>query len=198
MGCVIKRSITPVNARRSTQLKSLVCLATAAAALVFPSALRAGVLGTSLDNGDGTYTYQYSVDNTAGSFDIFAFSLEFNFASSRIDWNQLDTASGGEVSTPNLGWFAQAGTPIQGLSAQDFYDLDPADDIAIGNSLQGFSFTSRLRPGSVTYYYEFGSLGESSSGSTVGPIDFTVPEVSSSLGLLLGAAGWLVALRRRL
>ena len=146
-----------------------------------PSA-RAILIGSSADNGNGTYTYSYRIDNLAGTFDIVAFSLEFNFLGSQIDWNQMEVGSGGGVNVPNANWIAQTGTPLLGLSAQDFLSIAPAGDVFTGTSLSGFSFTSAFAPGNVTYFYEFGALGESETGLTVGPMAANaVPEGGSSI-----------------
>jgi len=165
----------------------------------------AAVQGTATDNGNGTYTYDFTVDNSGGNFDIFAWSLEFNFG--LPDWNQNDTPIGGDVTVPNSGWAAQAGTPTTGLSAQDFLSLDPSTDVLAGSMLSGFSFTSAFPPGEVSYNM-FSPLGESGSGTTVGPALVTgrVPDSGPGLvgfaviGLLLiaGAArerGWIAVIR---
>lgn len=126
----------------------------------------AEVVGSFVVHGDGTVTYSYEIDNTGGTFDIALWSLEFPFAPP--DWNPLDNLTGGDVIVPNAIWFAQAGTPVGGLSAQDFLSLDPAGDVLAGTSLAGFSFTSRYLPGSISFF-EYSAGGDSASGTTVGP-----------------------------
>ena len=158
-------------------------------------------IGLAVDNGNGTWTYSYTIDNTGGTFDIVAWSLEFNFTSALIDWNQSDTFSGGAVTVPDANWIAQPGIPTFGLSSQDFFSLDPASDVLTGTSLTGFSFISAIAPGSVSYYLEFGANNESQSGFTVGPqasLSASVPEGGSSFlyGLIslmgcCGAGRWL-------
>lgn len=157
------------------------------------------VIGSSTDNGNGTFTYSYTVDNTVGAADIFAFSLEFNFPSGQIDWNQLDVAGGGDVTVPNLNWIAQAGVPVIGMSSQDFLSLLTAGDVTTGTSLSGFSFISALAPGSITYYFEFDTVGGSASGNTVGPLagGASVPDSGSSLAFLSISFGVLASVRRR-
>jgi hypothetical protein len=158
--------------------------------------LKAAVVGSSADNGDGTYTYSYQIDNTGGSFDSIGFSLDFDFTSIFIDWDQFDTFSGGSVNVPNANWLAQAGIPVTGLSAQDFLSIDPAGDVLIGSTLGGFSFISALAPGDVSIY-EFGASGESSSGLTVGPTAAAgVPEGGNTLGYLLAASALVVSGRK--
>ena len=155
----------------------------------------ATIIGTSVDNGDGTYTYSYEVDNTDGAFDVAVWSLEFAFAPP--DWDQLDAFSGGDVSVPN-DWFAGVGVPFAGLSAQDFVSLDSGGDVLVGDILAGFSFTSSYQPGLVDWA-EFASAGDSASGRTIGPVFVhAVPEPGG--GLLWVGAGALMLLltpRRR-
>jgi len=168
--------------------------------LLLASALpsRGNVIGTSTANLDGSYTYFYVVDNTAGAFDISSWSLDFAFAAP--DWNQADVGSGGSVAVASVDWLAGPGIPVVGLSAQDFLSLGPWSDVLIGTSVDGFSFTSWFAPGSVTFS-EFDAFGESSNqGKTVGPsarID-TVPEGGGSYSLLAAAflAGCAYARRR--
>jgi hypothetical protein len=145
------------------------------------------VIGGYVDNGDGTFTYSYLVDNTTGPFDISAWSLDFPF--STPDWDQLDAPSGGEVTIPNFDWSADKGVPVTGLSAQDFLSLAPAGDVLVGQSLSGFSFTSRFLPGQVAFL-EFSANGASAGGSTVGPalIAVTVPEPGGKVAELAFAA----------
>lgn len=139
------------------------------------------VLGTHQLNPDGSVTYSYVVDNTAGSFDIASWSLDLDLAIP--DWDQLDVSFGGGVEVPSLDWFASAGIPVAGLSAQDFLSLSPTGDVVIGQMLAGFSFTSAFLPGIVTYY-EFSAAGESSTGTTIGPASVAhVPEAGVGLGL---------------
>jgi hypothetical protein len=147
--------------------------------------LRAVIVGSSVLNLDGSYTYSYTVDNTSGAFDISFWSLEFDFAAP--DWDQADTVAGGGVTVPNAEWFAMAGTPVSGLSAQDFLSLSPSTDVLAGTSLSGFSFTSWLAPSLVTFaeYDAFGS--NSTLGSTVGPSSAparAVPEGSGPYALM--------------
>ena len=150
--------------------------------------LRAVIVGTSALNPDGSYTYSYAVDNTAGAFDISFWSLEFGFAAP--DWNQADTFAAGGVTVPNAEWLAMAGIPFNGLSAQDFLSLSPSADVVAGTSLSGFSFTSWFAPGMVTFA-EFDPLGSASTlGSTVGPSSATaatVPEGSGPYALMAAA-----------
>lgn len=160
----------------------------------------AGVVGSAQANGNGTYTYSYTVDNTGGTFDVFAWSLEFNIPVGQIDWNQLDQAGGGDVVVPNADWIAQAGVPtLGGLSAQDFFSLDPLADVLIGNKLTGFSFVSAFPPVQTVYTLEFGALGDSITGTTVGPGRGStgVPDSGTTwLLFALGAVG-VGGLRRR-
>lgn len=146
------------------------CIAVMLLALTAP--VFATVIGSHVLNGDGTVTYSYVVNNSGGAFDVAAWSLEFGFATP--DWDQADTLSGGAVTVPNADWFASAGIPVTGLSAQDFLSLNPGADVAIGQSLLGFSFTSRFLPGLITYE-EFSADGAAFTGQTVGPCR-TVPE----------------------
>lgn len=158
------------------------------------------VIGSSVDNLDGTYTYSYRVDNSAGGFDIAAWSLEFPFLTP--DWDPLDTFSGGDVVVPSPGWFADAGVPITGLSAQDFLSLDPSADVLIGTSLAEFSFVSGFAPGLIPFH-EFSAVGDSASGNTVGPAVRATPVPDAGVGFSLVGLLWLgllywVSQRRRI
>lgn len=144
----------------------------------------ADVVATFVVNGDGTVTYTYEVDNTAGAFDVAAWSLEFPFATP--DWDPLDVPSGGGVGVPNATWFAAAGIPVGGLSAQDFVSLDATGDVLLGTTLGGFSFTSAYLPGLVDYL-EFSALGDSVSGQVLGPALLPPPAVPEAGGWLGGA-----------
>jgi len=156
------------------------------------------IIGTHVDNGDGTHTYSYTVDNSAGAIDVASWSLDFGFAAP--DWDQLDTFAGGEVAVPSGDWIAQAGIPLSGLSAQDFLALDPAGDVLIGQMLGGFSFTSRFGPGTVNFH-EFAADGAAADGQTTGPVPTTqVPESGGWTLACAAFAGLLAmegALRRR-
>lgn len=144
----------------------------------------AEVIATFVVNGDGTVTYTYEVDNTAGAFDVAAWSLDLPFATP--DWDQLDVLSGGGVGIPNASWFAAAGIPVGGLSAQDFVSLDAAGDVLLGTTLGGFSFTSSYLPGLVDYF-EFSALGDSATGQVLGPALLPPPAVPEAGGWLAGA-----------
>lgn len=155
-----------------------------ALALLAPAAtpVSAIVVGTYQHNLDGSVTYSYAVDNTAGAFDISAWSLDLPIAIP--DWDQLDTYSGGGVGVPSLDWIASPGNPVTGLSAQDFLSLSPLSDVLIGDILGGFSFTSFYQPELVTYY-EYSAAGESSSGTTFAPVSArNVPDTGGGQSLI--------------
>jgi len=148
------------------------CLPLAGTLLAASLPAHAEIIGSFVLNGDGTVTYFYQVDNRGGLFDVAQWSLEFDLAAP--DWNPLDVASGGSVSVPDPIWVAGPGIPVLGQSAQDFLSLDPTGDVLVGDILGGFSFTSTYLPGVVTYY-EFSALGDSVSGTTIGPVP-VIPE----------------------
>jgi hypothetical protein len=149
-------------------------------ALVAASA-SGNVVGSYVINSDGTVTYSYVVDNTGGSFDIAAWSLEFDFATP--DWDPLSATSGGGVVVPNSNWDASQAVAIAGLSAQDFLSLDSSTDVVVGAKQSGFSFTSRFLPGTIRFN-EFSADGSGfNSGSTVGPLVVAIPDG--------GAVGWM-------
>jgi hypothetical protein len=154
--------------------------------LTLPFQLNAIIIGSATDNGDGTYTYDYTVDNTAGTFDVFAWTLEFDLAPTDIDWDQFDSSFGGDVVVPNVDWVAQEGIPaLGGSSAQDFQSISFAGDVLIGETLSGFSFVSSHAPSTAVFTVEFGIFGESATGTTVGPgLASAVPDGGSTLGLL--------------
>jgi len=142
--------------------------------------LRAVIVGSSVLNPDGSYTYSYTVDNTLGAFDISSWSLEFDFAAP--DWDQADAFAGGGVTVPNAEWFAMPGIPLSGLSGQDFLSLSSSSDILAGTSLSGFSFTSWFAP-SLVAFAESDALGASSTlASTVGPSSAAAPAVPEGSG----------------
>lgn len=146
------------------------------------------VLGTVVTHGDGTITYTYTVDNSAGTFDIAGWSLEIPLL--HPDWSPTDQFSGGDVTVPNAGWYASEGIPsVGGWFAQDFLSLDPASDILVGDGLGGFSLTSSLLPELVPYF-EFSADGLWAGGMTMGPAKIPVglPEGGGPyLALAMGA-----------
>ncbi|HRZ35442.1 MAG TPA: hypothetical protein P5534_03655 [Candidatus Paceibacterota bacterium] len=155
---------------------------------------RAAVVECSpIDNGDGTFTYAYTINNTGGTFDVSSWSLAFGFAAALRDWNPLDVASGGDVVVPP-GWVSDESIPPVG---QDFFSINltpPTSDVGIGTTLGGFSFVSALPPGSVQYL-AFGAAGESDAGTTLGPI----PEPQGALALTGVVCGfWLFVRRSRI
>lgn len=154
---------------------------------------RAVVLASVVQNADSTYTYNYTIDNSLGAFDVSFFSLEFDYSIFERDWNPVNLLAGGDVVTPLQDstnafddWQAGDGVPVTGQFAQDFFAVGPLGqgDVLVGETLSGFSFTSSLGPGQVTVT-EFGPLGQSSTGFTTGPVLFVVPEPTTSLFLLL-------------
>ena len=151
------------------------------------------IVGSSAPNADGSVTYSYIVDNTAGSFDVAAWSLEFGF--SLPDWIQSDTSQNGNVTVPNLNWFADKGTPVTGESTQDFISLNTDGDVKAGTTLEGFSFRSSFPPGLITFQ-EFSADGGSIMGTTVGPIS-SVPDKGPIRPLLVATlASFMFAIRR--
>lgn len=146
---------------------------------------------------DDSFTYNYTVDNSTGDFDIFAWQLDFPGPVENIDWVQFDVNSDGQVTVPlgNPGttddWEAEPGTPITGLSSQEFSSL--FNEVAVGEVLTGFSFNSRIAPG-VINYTEFGPIGESFSGTVLGPL--VIPEPATVVLMGLGLAVLFVFRRR--
>jgi hypothetical protein len=158
-------------------------LTACAGMLAFATAAHATIVGSHVVNGDGTVTYSYTVDNSGGLFDVSAWSLDFLFATP--DWDPFDVFSGGGVDVPAADWFASPGTPVTGLSAEDFLSLSPLGDVLIGGMLGGFSFSSSFLPGIVSYH-EFSATGESNRGTTIGPTA-SVPDGGEWLALIAGA-----------
>lgn len=162
-------------------------------ALLAPAApSSAALIGSAVFNGDGTFTYSFVVDNTAGSFDVAAWSLELPFAPP--DWNPLDVFAGGDVTVPD-NWIAFAGIPVTGLAAQDFLSLGPDSDVLVGSVLGGFSFVSSYQPELITYH-EFSAFGDAATGSVVGPGPVPIPEPRAFSAYLLGLALVALAVRR--
>lgn len=169
------------------------CAGLAVALIAQSAPASAAIVSTVVDNGDGTFTYAFEVDNTAGAFDIAAWSLDLAFAP---DWNPLDTFAGGDVAVP-ANWIADVGIPVAGVSAQDFLSLGPDSDVLVGSTLSGFSFTSSFQPGAVTYF-EFSAFGDSATGSVVGPASAPIPEPRSAWLFPIGLALVAYAVRRSL
>jgi len=155
-----------------TSLRSAAALVLAAMALATDSA-HATVHGSYSLLGDGSVKYVYLIDNVDGPFEISGWSLDLSLDAP--DWNPTDSCCGGGVTVPEPGWFAGPGTPFLGEWAQDFFSWDPSSDVGIGETLGGFSFVSRFRPGEVTFH-EFSAAGDHASGMTVGPFAAPVPE----------------------
>lgn len=170
------------------------CAALAAALLAPAAPASAAIVSTIVDNGDGTFTYSFEVDNASGGFDIASWSLDLEFASP--DWNQLDSFAGGDVVVTDPDWIATVGIPVSGLSAQDFLSLGPDSDVVVGSVLSGFSFTSSFQPGAVTYY-EFSAFGDSATGSVVGPSVAPIPEPGAQWLFPIGLALVACAVGRR-
>jgi hypothetical protein len=178
-------------------LRRLASAALTAALSLAAAPAGAAVIGSALDNGDGTFTYSFEVDNGLGDFDIAAWSLEFDFP--MLDWDPADIAGGGDVTVPDPNWIAGLGIPVSGQSAQDFLSLSPDTDVLVGASLTGFSFTSAHAPGTVIYR-EFSAFGDSATGSTTGPGPRTAPPVPEPGAISTFASGLVLvaaALRRR-
>jgi hypothetical protein len=196
-GCSIQTQ-TKVNKKMSNQIsrmKNILRNSQIACALLAATAPALGkVVGSDVVNSDGSVTYSYVVDNSKGMFDVAAWSLEFGFPTP--DWDQLDTFSGGSVNVPNAGWFGDAGIPVVGKSDQDFISLDSEDDVAEGDKLYGFSFTSEFAPGNVQYF-EFSEDGYSTTGTTIGPVS-SVPEQGGFLEGIAFVALAAFAFRTRL
>ena len=165
----------------------------ALALVLFASPAPASIIGSALDNGDGTFTYSFEVDNSSGSFDVSSFSLDLPLATH--DWDPNEIASGGDVTVPD-NWFAAEGIPVTGLFAQDFVSLDGSSDVLAGSKLDGFSFKSSYAPGAVNYY-EFSAVGDSATGSTTGPAAAPVPEPGAALVFSLGLGLVAFHLNRR-
>ncbi len=84
---------------------------------------------------------------------------------------------------------------MTGISAQDFISLDPAADVLTGQALSGFAFTSFFAPGNATFF-EFGALGESNTGSVVGPSVRTQPVPETTGGIVLLSIGFVIGIHR--
>ena len=152
----------------------------------------ASIIGMSTDNMNGTWTYEYTIDNTTGNSAVVGFDLDFDFTP---DWNQLDVNRGGDVMVPDANWSASLGGP----SLQGFLSLGPSSDVLPGAILQGFSFTSGVAPALVGYqeYHNLPSI--SGAGFVPGPSGLAaVPEPTSfMIWSLVGLVGAGLSVRKK-
>lgn len=153
--------------------RQIVCILAVGALFCTPFKSPALIVGEVQDLGT-EYLYSYTVDNSQGSFDIWMWSLEFNFLP---DWVMTETEVGGEVTVPT-DWLAQEGIPNSAVATQDF--LTFTADVLVGETVAGFSFVSAFPPGSVGYS-QYGVTGDVFSGNVLGPT--SVPDGGALVGL---------------
>ena len=160
---------------------------------------RAIVTGSATLNGDGTYTYSYEIDNTFGTFDVIGWTLELSLLPTEIDWDPNDIVFGGDVTVPSrLVRPEQRFQVWAAVRRRISFRLGATGDVPAGQTLSGFSFTSAFAPVSTAFTLEFGALGESLRGSTIGPgRAAAVPDKAPSV-LLLSFACAALGLGRRM
>jgi len=139
------------------------------------------------DLGGGLYQYDLSVDNTGGAEPLSG--LNVLNANTVFDLDQSST-----ISAP-AGWLFFAPLPPL-VDELNFFSLANGDDIAVNDSLDGFSFESTTAPWDIGWNFEVEAIGGTTSSQIPLPNAVLLPEPST--GLLLGAAlAVQAAVRRR-
>lgn len=126
------------------------------AAIAFSTTAQAGLLiGSVTPETDGSFTYEYTIDNSAGTIpgvdEVFGFSLDLNFTAFESDFIWDTTDFGGDITVPSFDWVAVEGPASpSGGSFLDFFAFFPTF-VDLGETLGGFSFNSFIAPGTVDY-----------------------------------------------
>jgi len=174
-----------------------------AAVLLFAKpAVAAVVVSSSVTSLNGLYTYNYAIDNTAGSIPVDEFAIVVARPPNQPDLTPVPPSS----FTSPAGWsfnIAVGGTdPVSG-GLWEWQALNTAGAIQSGSSLSGFSFTTNVAPTQSAldnYFLLSDSFNRIQIGNISAPevaIAHPVPEPSTWAMLLIGFAGIGFAAYRR-
>ncbi len=132
----------------------------------------ANLVYNEINLGGGMYQYNYSISNISDSSEaLYGLALTFDHAAP-INGRPLP-----------IGWYDGLWNGIQINDSLSAFTIDPVSDIAAGNSLSGFRFTTDFQAGDV----DFRAFFENNSGEifeTSGTTSARVPEPCTLL--LLG------------
>jgi len=163
-----------------------------AAVLLFAKpAVAAVVVSSSVTSLNGLYTYNYAIDNTAGSIPVDEFDIVVARPPNQPDLTPVPPSS----FTSPAGWsfhIAVGGTdPVSG-GLWEWQALNTAGAIQLGSSLSGFSFTTNVAPTQSAldnYFLLSDSFNRIQVGTISAPevaIAHPVPEPSTWAMLILG------------
>ena len=166
-----------------------------AAVLLFAKpALAAVVVSSSVTSLNGLYTYNYAIDNTAGSIPVDELAIVVARPPNQPDLTPVPASS----FTSPAGWsfnIAVGGTdPVSG-GLWEWQALNTAGAIQSGSSLSGFSFTTNVAPTQSAldnYFLLSDGFNRIQIGNISAPevaIAHPVPEPSTWAMLLIGFAG---------
>jgi hypothetical protein len=157
-------------------------------------AVAAIVVSSSITSLNGLYTYNYSIDNTAGSIPVDEFDIVVARPPNQPD---LTPVLPSPFTSP-AGWsfhIAVGGTDPASGGLWGWQALNTAGSIQPGSSLSGFSFTTNVAPTQSTldnYFLLSDSFSRIQIGNISAPevaIAHPVPEPSTWAMLLIGFAG---------
>jgi PEP-CTERM motif-containing protein len=166
-----------------------------AAVLLFAKpAVAAVVISSSVTSLNGLFTYNYAIDNIAGSIPVDEFDIVVARPPNQPDLTPVPPSS----FTSPAGWsfnIAVGGTdPVSG-GLWEWQALNTAGAIQSGSSLSGFSFTTNVAPTQSAldnYFLLSDSFNRIQIGNISAPevaIAHPVPEPSTWAMLLIGFAG---------
>lgn len=203
-----------INLKQGICAVGLALLATQASAQVSANASAAGILKVDesiVDNGDGTWTYNYSLTNLTEANNAWWLVLYTNLS-------PMSTTPFGDAT--HLGWSSTSGDATSGdiiapsgqsnyvysWAAGDSWPGSAPNGVATGQTLSGFSFTASSYDASAKAFYADvvpnwggGNLGHNANDSQIFDYSGTtapVPEPETYLMIGVGLAA-LAVLRRR-
>lgn len=175
----------------------------------------AGVLSLSesiVDNGNGTWTYNYTMTNMGEALPIWWVVVYTNAA---VDGSYTSFSDGS-----HLGWDGFSGTPASDIdspegqtncaynfSAADAWPGSAPNGIHMGETVSGFSYTATSYDGSAKRFVadregdwvsNLGfNVGTDDQMFSYGGMTGVVPEPASAAALAIGALGFLAKRRRK-